>query len=481
MAKREKNRRSFKATVMLTFLLITGATIVLTSMVSLTFGNTIGGMTSDVSTQSLKQQATDNALSIATTTSDIIKEKLSTAEGMILSLGEEVENLFSSGNTFAYREVYYDYFFENTAAGPHPSDVHFDPKYGINVSWNYSSWYIPGSTSGNYLTFENQYKSRLGLVSNMDPLFKSVHNRVPEFRWLYFTFADTDMFINYPGSILGGSDVDRVNDPWYPTLDDWYLEIAAGNGQTVFVSPYFDPIEAVLMISIGKGVYYQNGTLMGVISGDISIDSINQQIINTQVYETGYAALIQGDGSVVAHPKVPATAYESGAPTLLSVESGTLTQNDITQITSGVTGSVEYSRDGKDYLLVYSPVGKGDYICIIVVPLEEVLTAIPLLNNRIATTLSQTIQSIFFFSGIGLVIASVIGWRIIVDITRPLDQIWRKIRVLLAQKFTGQTEYKPIDLRIDPEITERGDEFGDLGRALQGVMDTLGKEGEDQK
>ncbi|MCF2138022.1 MAG: hypothetical protein K9W43_12380 [Candidatus Thorarchaeota archaeon] len=479
MATREKNR-SFKATVMLTFLLITGGTIVLTSLVSLTFGNSIGGMTANVSTQSLKQQATDNALSIANTTADIIKEKLTTAEGMILSLGEEVENLFSSKNTFSHREVYYDYFFKNTAAGPHPADVHFDPKYNINVSWNYSSWYIPGSTSSNYLTYESQYKDRLGRISNLDFMFKSVHERVPEFRWLYFTFADTDMFINYPGSILAGSDADRVSDPWHPTLDDWYLEIVAGAGKTVFVAPYFDPIESVLMISIGKNVYYENGTLMGVISGDISIDSINQRIINTQVYETGYAALIQGDGTVVAHPKVPASAYETETPTLLSVEGGTLTQSQVNEITSGNTGSVEYTRDGKDYLLVYAPVGKGDYTCIIIVPLEEVLTAIPLLTARINTTLAQTIRSIFIFSVIGLIVASVIGWRIIVDITKPLDQIWRKIRVILAQKFTGRTEFQPIDLKIDQEIMDRGDEFGDLGRALQGVMDTLGQEGEEK-
>jgi len=47
---------------------------------------------------------------------------------------------------------------------------------------------------------------------------------------LYVGFED-DLWINYPGSDVGGTDSDRNNEPWYPTDDEFYQEIRAGLGQ----------------------------------------------------------------------------------------------------------------------------------------------------------------------------------------------------------------------------------------------------------
>ncbi|MBD3158030.1 MAG: HAMP domain-containing protein [Candidatus Lokiarchaeota archaeon] len=480
MARNEKSGRSFKRTMLVTFLVITTASIALTTGFSMGFGYLIGDTTTSQSVDALKNQARDDMLSTGITTSNVINQKLTTAEGMVASMAEEIEHIFSSDNTYESRETYYDYFFEYSSDGPHPDDIAYDPDYGINVSWSYSSWYIPGSNSSNYESYESSYADRLGRVSNMDFLFKSIHERIPEFRWLYFTFADNDMFINYPGSILGGSDTDRNTDPWYPTQDYWYTEIAGGYGDMVFVEPYYDPIDQVLLISIGKAVYRESGSLLGVIAGDITIGDIRDQVLNIDVYETGYAALIQEDGLVVAHEEVPDSAYEQGLPDFAEVEGNTLTTPQIGEITSGQDGYLEYTRSGEDRLLVYTPVGKGGYICVLVVPVNEVLEAIPALENRISTTLRTTIQRIMYMALAGIVISGVVGYWVAGTVTGPLNQIMDRIRKAAVAKFT-KSKIEPLELKLDSRQTSRKDEIGDLSRAFDGLMGALIEEEEEDQ
>ena len=45
-----------------------------------------------------------------------------------------------------------------------------------------------------------------------------------------------------------------------------------------------------------------------------------------------------------------------------------VTAAQIAEITSGETGILEYIRNGEKRFLAYTPVGKGDYISIIILP-----------------------------------------------------------------------------------------------------------------
>ncbi|TFF68400.1 HAMP domain-containing protein [Candidatus Thorarchaeota archaeon] len=479
MADRNQTGTSFKRTMLVTFLVITAASVALTTGFSIGFGYLIGDTTTSRSVDALKNQALDDMLKTGITTSNVINQRLTTAEGMVASMGEEIEQIFSTDNTFQARETYYDYFFENPTEGPHPDDIYYDEKYGINVSWNYSSWYVPGSTSSNYETYESTYADRLGRVSNMDLLFKSIHERIPEFRWLYFTFADTDMFINYPGSILGGSDSDRLTDPWYPTQDYWYDVIEDGDGEMVFVEPYYDPIDQVLLISIGRAVYV-GGSFLGVIAGDITIGNIRDQVLDIDVYQNGYAALIQEDGLVVAHDEVPDSAYETGLPSFRAVEGNALTVAQIEDITSGEDGYLEYTRAGEERLLVYTPVGKGGYICVLIVPVDEVLEAIPPLQNRISTTLRTTIEQILYVAVAGIVISGIVGYWVAGTVTGPLSQIMDRIRKAAVAKFT-KSSIEPLELKLDTQQTARKDEIGDLSRAFDSLMGVLLEEEEEDQ
>ncbi|MHA2352374.1 MAG: hypothetical protein ACXABX_04575, partial [Candidatus Thorarchaeota archaeon] len=225
-----KKKGKFRTTVILTFLVISLVSLSATGVVSLTFVDLIGNSTRDQSSIALESQIQTNMDETAQKTALVINQKLSSAEGMIAAAAEELEALFVTGSTYAYRQVYYDLLFEDDATNPAPADNHYDANYGLNVSWDYSSWYIQGTDSTDYGVYEAAEADKLGRVSNIDYIFKAIHNQV-DFRWLYIAFADDGLFINYPGSILGPlSDPARLADPYDPRGEYWYQTIWDGNG-----------------------------------------------------------------------------------------------------------------------------------------------------------------------------------------------------------------------------------------------------------
>jgi len=308
-----KKKGKFRTNVILTFLVISFISLSATGFVSITFVDIIGNFTHDQSSLALQTQIETNMEKTAEKTALVINQKLASAQGMIEAAAEELESLFDSSSTYANREVYFHELYENDTVAPSPADNHYDADYDLNVSWTYSSWFHRSYDTTNYTDYETAESDKLGRVSNMDYIFKSIHDQV-DFRWLYIAFVDDGLFINYPGSLLDfpGYDPRAEETYWYPT-------IANENGDTVFVDPYYDEFDNVLLISIGKLVY-SDGIPLAVISGDITISDIQEKVIDVSVLESGYAFLLNEFGEIVAHPEVEHTAYLGGLPYLLDIE-----------------------------------------------------------------------------------------------------------------------------------------------------------------
>ncbi|MHA1907598.1 MAG: cache domain-containing protein [Candidatus Thorarchaeota archaeon] len=475
-----QKKGSFRRNVIATFLVISLLSLGATGFISLQFVDLIGGFTIDQSSEALETQIQRNIEITAEENADVIRQKLESAEGLVRAIAEECEQLFDSDSTYQPRsDIYYDYFFQYGAAGTYPDDTHYEERYGINVSWNYSSWYFPESTSANYMTHYTANQDDIERVSNLDFMFQYAHLQLPEFRWLYVGF-ETDLWINYPGSDVGGTDQDRADEPWYPTDDEFYQEIRAGLGEMVYYGPYLDPIDNVLLMSIGRAVY-DGSTLLGIVAGDISIEDIRTKILDVQVLESGYAALLTQDGDILAHPDVDDAVYEwydaqGLLPPLDDFETDgnqpALTITEMIQITTGETGIVEFSKDDEDYILAHTSVGVGGYICIIIVPVDEVQAAIPLLEaniqeaNLAATTfiLAITIGGILIAGAVAVVVAN--------QITGPLQYLM-ELATRNVSAMIKEERLDTSDLQVDSTYMEKDDEIGELARAFQGMLDSI--------
>ncbi len=476
---RIQKKGSFKRNVIVTFFLITVASLTATGVLSLGFINMIGGLTTTESSQALETQVTRNMVATSEKTALVVNQKLASAESVVRALARECEALLGSTSTVSPRPVYYDYFFEYSSKGPHPSDIAYDPNYGINVSWTYSSWYIVGTDSTNYSVAEAALADRLYRISNIDIMFRSVHEQMPELRWLYVAFTD-GLFINYPGSIFGGSDLDRArrSTAFFPPDEPWYQDIVAGNGDIVFVDPYFDPIEQVLMISIGRAIYGPGHQLQGMVAVDIPYNDIRDRILNVQVLESGYAALLLRSGEVVAHPELTPADYlaadaEGHLPYLSDIEGiDATTLQTITSVPDGEYRNVTYTRDGEQRYLVATPVGKGDYVCVAIVPSDEVFAPVNQLTERIAAANFEATSAVIFVTAVGGVLAVAVAVLVANQVTRPLEYLMglamRNVEAVLRQEELDVTH-----LQVDPSYTEQDDEIGELARAFQGMLDAI--------
>jgi HAMP domain-containing protein len=322
------------------------------------------------------------------------------------------------------------------------------------------------------MVYETAESDKLGTVSNMDYIFKSIHDQI-DFRWLYIAFADDGLFINYPGSELDFPGYD-------PRVEYWYTEIASGSGDIVYVDPYYDEFDDVLLISIGKLVY-SGGLPLAVISGDITISDIQSKVIDVSVLESGYAFLLNSLGEIVAHPELDDTDYGgTSLPYLLDTEqdlasTDPLTETDMDTIRAvqmESSGSLRYTRNGKANILVFTPVGKGGYICVISVPLDEVLEAIPPLETRIAAANAEAAAFILFATIGGIVLAGIVAVSVSNTITRPLQYLMD----LATRNAAARIRDEPLDtseLQVDQSYISKDDEIGELARAFQGMLDTI--------
>ncbi|MHA1212447.1 MAG: hypothetical protein ACTSSH_08305, partial [Candidatus Heimdallarchaeota archaeon] len=254
--------RSIRANIMISFVLLSILFIGGTGGLSYLLFKRAGDQTITDSVKALEDQITANIGITAEKNAEIIYEKLSSAEAMVRYQSSELEYIFSDENRYGPRSTYYDYVFEYDLPS-RPADTAYDDKYGIDVSYDYSSYYFEGSDDLNYTVRTSLESATLDRVASMDYVFKSIMENAPEFRWLYVAFEllDVDLFINYPGSNLMDDHAYRSTNSYEPHTEPWYLDVEAGNGDIVFTEPYFDEIDEIPLITIGRQAYFdQNGS-----------------------------------------------------------------------------------------------------------------------------------------------------------------------------------------------------------------------------
>ncbi|MHA2424737.1 MAG: cache domain-containing protein [Candidatus Thorarchaeota archaeon] len=478
-----QKKGSFRRNVIATFLVISLLSLGATGFISLQFVDLIGGFTIGESTNALETQIQTNIEITAEENADVIQQKFQNAEGLVRAIALECEQLFESGSTYQPRSnIYYDWFFEYSNGTDRPADTHEEESYDVQVSWNYSSWYVPRSTELNYTSYYNTYQNQLERVSNLDYMFQYAHLQLPEFRWLYVGFAN-DLWINYPGSSVGGDSGDRAdpNEIWEFTADEFYTEIRDGGTSMTYYGPYLDPIDNVLLMSIGRAVYYDNGSLMGIVAGDISIEDIRTKILDVQVLDTGYASLITADGDILAHPDVGDEWYvfydsQGILPPLDDFETNdgaaALTQIEMNQIRALETGIIRFVKEGEAHILAHTQVGVGGYICIIIVPVAEVHAAIPILEANIQEANLAATTFILAITVGGILIAGAVAIVVANQITGPLQYLMelatRNVSAMIKEERLDTT-----DLQVDSSYMEKDDEIGELARAFQGMLDSI--------
>ncbi len=107
---------------------------------------------------------------------------------------------------------------------------------------------------------------------------------------------------------------------YVPTERDWYKQ-AAQSEEVVVLEPYIDADTKQNIISIARKVE-NNGQILGVISFDVSIDSIVNFIQQSVTQDGSYSFLVNKDGKIIAHPIDQFKPVGEELATLTEVDNG---------------------------------------------------------------------------------------------------------------------------------------------------------------
>ena len=233
----------------------------------------------------------------------------------------------------------------------------------------------------------------------------------------------------------------KMPDGFDPRVRPWYKGAQSSNGSTL-TEPYIDAATGQLIISVATPSATKAGQSVGVVGGDLSLQTLVDNIGALNFGGMGYAFLVSADGKVLVHPdknlvmKTLADVYPKNTPKISADFS-------------------EVQANGKDNIVTFTPI-KG-------LPSVNWYLGISVDKDKSFAMLSEFRTS--------AVIATLIAVVIIIALLGML------IRVLL-QPLHVMTRAMQDIADGEGDLTRRltiqnNDEFGSLGNAFNRFVERI--------
>lgn len=249
-------------------------------------------------------------------------------------------------------------------------------------------------------------------------------------------------------------------------------QLTLGNGMTADISDraYFiqtiegrqacitDPIPSlvtgaleILQTAPIKGT---QGEIVGAVVARTAGDRLSALISDIKVGKTGYAYMLNQEGTTIAHPDLTMVFKQDNILKDTAEKGGLQQLKDIEKrMIAGEEGWGEYAYQGKTRLMAFAPVGVNGWSIAVDVPQNELLTPIDDLMRSIAVT-----------ALIILAISACIGVWTGMRIGKPIQLAAAKAAQLATGDFSES---------VSEKFLQRKDEIGNLARSFQQMIVNL--------
>jgi tetratricopeptide (TPR) repeat protein len=433
----------------------------------------------------LLQVELDHLAGVASDEAQRVDEIFSQIDAEITMLDLYSEGLFNGiVNVTPYQSYWWNASAEFARTGRAIPGRHYDPDYdSSDISFEVSCYYLPRIKypGGDPFNWTSELEYLLNISSNMDYMFQNMHEGNPNYIWIYAAFAGGySLFRNYPYDSMEWTQYDENDNPvdpaddWDPQTFEFYQGPATETGNTtVWTSPYWDPVG--WLMSAGRPIRYSNGTLIGVVSVDITIQTVTDLILNISVGDNGYGFLIDRNADSISHPSQGdeliniVTLEMMGTPIIEQ----TSFESVVNTMLTGTSGLSEYQKNGAKWYIAYAPIPTTNYSLAVVVPELDIIGPVVLLQNQI---LSQSTNQIIMLLII-LVIALGIMFAISLYISNRITEPIRELITLTTYIAEGDLsrELRGDSGEMAPEIGMLHDAFNNLLTSLRfGNLDYYG-------
>ncbi|MFP4199262.1 MAG: methyl-accepting chemotaxis protein [Halanaerobium sp.] len=275
-------------------------------------------------------------------------------------------------------------------------------------------------------------------------LLKSVSDNYDQFLNLYLGSTDGEMII-VPDQDLP-SDFDPRERPWFQNAEN--------TDKAIWTDTYIDAGSGDLIISVARRVVDQEGDLVGVLAGDISLAGISELVGTTKVGETGYTFMIDANSQVLAHPDEQMVEDRFDAGQLF----------DTSEALAGESGFIEYQYEGEERLASYMPIEEIDGAVFAQIPAAEAYSA-----NR------EVLQQIITLSIIVLLILIlVIIFYVTKNVVHPIVKYGEQM-----QKVSNGNLDVELEIKRKDELGHLGSIFNQMVKDLKNLVQNI-KETSDQ-
>lgn len=229
-------------------------------------------------------------------------------------------------------------------------------------------------------------------------------------------------------SVRQGDSVITVREGKYDYFEKEWYKRPSNLGKACWIDPFDDYNEGTLsasgkIASYSKPLYTEDGRFVGVISTDLSLNSLSEVIQAEKPYPNAYFLMLGEDGQIFVHPDsarlVDRTIF-SGMDTRHNVEVIALGH----EMTTGKSGFMRVTVGDQPCLVCYQPVAGTNWSLAIVCPDSDILRNYYKLTYIICPLLVIGLLLILFFCR-----------RIVKHALSPLNQLENQMQIIAEGKY----------------------------------------------
>ncbi len=245
-----------------------------------------------------------------------------------------------------------------------------------------------------------------------------------------------------------------------PRLRPWYIA-AVKKRKTTTSDIYLDMETNSLAISVSSPVYTRDGSLRGVLSADLLLNTLEEKLKNIHIGGMGYAVLIDSHGTALVHPDKTLT----GKNLLENPE----LKDVIKIILEKRQGKVDYNT-GYDKLAVFTPIPSSGWILGIVLNKSEIYSDLKLLALKFSLIFLVSLIVVFFTTKYFAVKLTYFMFLLEQTVESRTSELQKKISEVeylsLTDPLTGISNRRKIESVLKSEI----DRTARTGNSLSVIM-----------